>query len=105
MRYSQVPAGLRGLGMTFMVTGPPAIGFMALAVFNCNQQSLLDRPHIRETMELLIASSFTGLAISVGMFTAVVVALVGVVLTAMKILVSSVWTNWLLRKPIKIHEN
>ena len=29
MRYSQVPAGLRGLGMTFMVTGLMAIGFMA----------------------------------------------------------------------------
>jgi Na+-transporting NADH:ubiquinone oxidoreductase subunit F len=41
-------------------------------------------------MELLIASSFmTGLAISVGMFTVVVVALVGVVLTAKKFLVSS----------------
>ena len=29
MRYSQVPAGLRGLGMTFMVTGLMALGFMA----------------------------------------------------------------------------
>lgn len=29
MRYSQVPSGLRGLGMTFMVTGLMAIGFMA----------------------------------------------------------------------------
>jgi len=29
MRYSQVPAGLRGLGMTFMITGLMAIGFMA----------------------------------------------------------------------------
>ena len=29
MRYSQVPPGLRGLGMTFMVTGLMAIGFMA----------------------------------------------------------------------------
>ena len=29
MRYSNVPPGLRGLGMTFMVTGLMAIGFMA----------------------------------------------------------------------------
>ena len=41
-------------------------------------------------MEIVFASSFvTGLAISVGMFTLVVVALVGVVLTAKKFLVSS----------------
>jgi Na+-transporting NADH:ubiquinone oxidoreductase subunit E len=31
MRYSDVPAGLRGLGMTFIVTGLMAIGFMAFA--------------------------------------------------------------------------
>lgn len=31
MRYSDVPAGLRGLGITFMVTGLMAIGFMAFA--------------------------------------------------------------------------
>ncbi|MEX2302072.1 MAG: NADH:ubiquinone reductase (Na(+)-transporting) subunit E [Bryobacterales bacterium] len=29
MRYSNVPLGLRGLGMTFMLTGLMAIGFMA----------------------------------------------------------------------------
>ncbi len=29
MRYSNVPPGLRGLGITFMVTGLMAIGFMA----------------------------------------------------------------------------
>ena len=29
MRYSKVPPGLRGLGMTFMVTGLMSIGFMA----------------------------------------------------------------------------
>ena len=29
MRYSNIPPGLRGLGMTFMVTGLMAIGFMA----------------------------------------------------------------------------
>jgi Na+-transporting NADH:ubiquinone oxidoreductase subunit E len=29
MRYSNVPAGLRGLGITFIVTGLMAIGFMA----------------------------------------------------------------------------
>jgi Na+-transporting NADH:ubiquinone oxidoreductase subunit E len=29
MRYSNVPHGLRGLGMTFMITGLMAIGFMA----------------------------------------------------------------------------
>ena len=29
MRYSNVPSGLRGLGMTFVVTGLMAIGFMA----------------------------------------------------------------------------
>lgn len=29
MHYSDVPAGLRGLGITFMVTGLMAIGFMA----------------------------------------------------------------------------
>ena len=29
MRYSNVPPGLRGLGMTFMVTGLMSIGFMA----------------------------------------------------------------------------
>ncbi|MEM9291144.1 MAG: NADH:ubiquinone reductase (Na(+)-transporting) subunit E [Acidobacteriota bacterium] len=29
MRYSNVPPGLRGLGMTFMLTGLMAIGFMA----------------------------------------------------------------------------
>ncbi len=29
MRYSNVPAGLRGLGMTFVLTGLMAIGFMA----------------------------------------------------------------------------
>jgi Na+-transporting NADH:ubiquinone oxidoreductase subunit E len=28
MRYSNVPAGLRGLGITFIVTGLMAIGFM-----------------------------------------------------------------------------
>ena len=31
MRYSNVPAGLRGLGITFLVTGLMAIGFMAFA--------------------------------------------------------------------------
>ena len=31
MRYSNVPAGLRGLGMTFVVTGLMAIGFMSFA--------------------------------------------------------------------------
>ena len=31
MRYSNVPAGLRGLGITFMLTGLMAIGFMAFA--------------------------------------------------------------------------
>ena len=29
MRYSNVPQGLRGLGMTFILTGLMAIGFMA----------------------------------------------------------------------------
>ena len=31
MHYSNVPVGLRGLGMTFMLTGLMAIGFMAFA--------------------------------------------------------------------------
>ena len=31
MRYSNVPAGLRGLGITFLVTGLMAIAFMAFA--------------------------------------------------------------------------
>ena len=31
MRYSDVPAGLRGLGITFIMTGLMAIGFMAFA--------------------------------------------------------------------------
>lgn len=31
MRYSNVPKGLRGLGMTFILTGLMAIGFMAFA--------------------------------------------------------------------------
>ena len=31
MHYSNVPPGLRGLGMTFMLTGLMAIGFMAFA--------------------------------------------------------------------------
>lgn len=31
LRYSNVPAGLRGLGLTFIVTGLMAIGFMAFA--------------------------------------------------------------------------
>jgi Na+-transporting NADH:ubiquinone oxidoreductase subunit E len=31
MRYSNVPVGLRGLGITFIVTGLMAIGFMAFA--------------------------------------------------------------------------
>lgn len=31
LRYSHVPKGLRGLGLTFMVTGLMAIGFMAFA--------------------------------------------------------------------------
>jgi Na+-transporting NADH:ubiquinone oxidoreductase subunit E len=31
MRYSNIPAGLRGLGITFIVTGLMAIGFMAFA--------------------------------------------------------------------------
>jgi Na+-transporting NADH:ubiquinone oxidoreductase subunit E len=31
MRYSDVPEGLRGLGITFIVTGLMAIGFMAFA--------------------------------------------------------------------------
>jgi len=31
MRYSNVPDGLRGLGMTFIITGLMAIGFMAFA--------------------------------------------------------------------------
>ena len=31
MRYSNVPDGLRGLGITFIVTGLMAIGFMAFA--------------------------------------------------------------------------
>ena len=31
MRYSNVPAGLRGLGITFIVVGLMAIGFMAFA--------------------------------------------------------------------------
>ena len=42
MRYSQVPAGLRGLGMTFMVTGLMAIGFMAFGgpSYNTNFKTL-----------------------------------------------------------------
>jgi Na+-transporting NADH:ubiquinone oxidoreductase subunit E len=31
MRYSNVPEGLRGLGITFIVAGLMAIGFMAFA--------------------------------------------------------------------------
>ena len=31
MRYSNVPEGLRGLGITFIVTGLMAIGFMSFA--------------------------------------------------------------------------
>ncbi len=31
MRYSNVPEGLRGLGITFIITGLMAIGFMAFA--------------------------------------------------------------------------
>jgi len=31
MRYSNIPAGLRGLGITFILTGLMAIGFMAFA--------------------------------------------------------------------------
>jgi Na+-transporting NADH:ubiquinone oxidoreductase subunit E len=31
LRYSNVPAGLRGLGLAFMITGLMAIGFMAFA--------------------------------------------------------------------------
>ena len=31
MRYSDVPAGLRGLGITFITTGLMAIGFMAFS--------------------------------------------------------------------------
>ena len=31
MRYSDVPAGLRGLGITFIVTGLMALGFQAFA--------------------------------------------------------------------------
>jgi Na+-transporting NADH:ubiquinone oxidoreductase subunit E len=31
MHYSNVPPGLRGLGITFIVTGLMAIGFMAFA--------------------------------------------------------------------------
>ena len=31
MRYSNVPAGLRGLGITFIVTGLMALGFMAFS--------------------------------------------------------------------------
>ena len=31
MRYSNVPPGLRGLGITFMLTGLMAIGFMAFS--------------------------------------------------------------------------
>jgi Na+-transporting NADH:ubiquinone oxidoreductase subunit E len=29
LRYSNIPAGLRGLGITFIITGLMAIGFMA----------------------------------------------------------------------------
>ncbi len=31
LRYNQVPAGLRGLGITFMITGLMAMGFMAFS--------------------------------------------------------------------------
>jgi Na+-transporting NADH:ubiquinone oxidoreductase subunit E len=31
MRYSNVPFGLRGLGITFVITGLMAIGFMAFS--------------------------------------------------------------------------
>jgi Na+-transporting NADH:ubiquinone oxidoreductase subunit E len=31
LRYSNIPAGLRGLGITFIITGLMAIGFMAFA--------------------------------------------------------------------------
>ena len=31
MRYSNVPAGLRGLGITFILTGLMALGFMAFS--------------------------------------------------------------------------
>ena len=31
MKYSNVPAGLQGLGITFIVTGLMAIGFMAFS--------------------------------------------------------------------------
>ena len=36
MSYSNVPPGLRGLGITFMVTGLMAIGFMAFAGIQLN---------------------------------------------------------------------
>ena len=31
LRYSNIPAGLRGLGITFLLTGLMAMGFMAFA--------------------------------------------------------------------------
>jgi Na+-transporting NADH:ubiquinone oxidoreductase subunit E len=31
MKYSNVPVGLRGLGMTFLLTGLMAVAFMAFA--------------------------------------------------------------------------
>ena len=35
MRYSNVPAGLRGLGIAFLLTGLMAIGFLAFGGISC----------------------------------------------------------------------
>jgi Na+-transporting NADH:ubiquinone oxidoreductase subunit E len=34
MRYSDIPAGLQGLGITFITTGLLALGFMGIAGIN-----------------------------------------------------------------------
>jgi len=40
MRYSNIPAGLRGLGMTFIVTGLMAIGFLCFSGINLDPKEV-----------------------------------------------------------------
>jgi hypothetical protein len=67
LKYSNVPPGLRGLGITFITAGLMAMAFMLFSGFNCNGMTM---------------SSLALILLAVGMFTFIVLVLVGLILLA-----------------------
>lgn len=61
MRYSNIPEGLRGLGMAFIITGLMAIGFMAFAGMNLSGSEKAEaKPDKAEDVMPRVAASEEG---------------------------------------------